>query len=76
MRNIDSSETICHMIDLFLDNQLPQDEKSNLLEIMNQNPQIQKIMDNEIHFRDFIKNNVKRPNVSDTFRQSLCDKFK
>lgn len=76
MRNIDSSETICHMIDLFLDNQLPQDEKSNLLEIMNQNPQIQKIMDNEIHFRDFIKNNVKRPIVSDTFRQSLCDKFK
>jgi hypothetical protein len=76
MRNFDSSETICHMIDLFLDNQLPQDEKANLLEIMNSNPQIQKIMDEEVNFRDFIKNNVKRPNVSESLRQSLCDKFK
>ncbi|MCZ2102247.1 MAG: hypothetical protein LC107_12010, partial [Chitinophagales bacterium] len=64
------------MIDLFLDNQLPHDEKSNLLELMNQNPEVQEILDNEIHFRDFIKNNVKRPNVSESFRQKLCDKFK
>ena len=76
MKNFDSSETLCHMIDLFLDNQLPQDEKSNLLEIMNQNPQVQQIMNNEIHFRDFIKNNVKRPDVSESLRKSLCDKFR
>ncbi len=76
MKSLDSSETLCHMIDLFLDDQLPQDEKSNLIEIMNQNPQVQQILDNEIHFRDFIKKNVRRPDVSESFRKNLCNKFK
>lgn len=75
MRNFDSVRSIRQQINLFLDNELPKDEEQNLIQFMESDPKSNKIFNREKDFRDFVKNNVKRPTVTPDFIQNLKDRI-
>ncbi|KXK40530.1 MAG: hypothetical protein J5I52_08565 [Saprospiraceae bacterium] len=75
MRNIDSTRFLEQM-DMYLDNQLSQHEQQDFLKEMESNPKSQKMMENEIQFRNFIKQNVKRPEVPSSIINGIISKFK
>lgn len=75
MAGFDTSKTLKHQINLFLDNELPQDEQQSLISKMENDPKCQNIYNREKDFRDFVKNNVKRPSVTPDFIQSLKNRI-
>jgi hypothetical protein len=71
MKTFDSVKSLRHQINLFLDNELPTEQKDDLIKVIESSPKSQKIMENEKIFRDFVKTNFKRPEVSQDFVQSI-----
>jgi|JI7StandDraft_1071085.scaffolds.fasta_scaffold10676_2 hypothetical protein len=71
MKTFDSVKSLRHQINLFLDNELPTEQKEDLIKVIESSPKSQKIMENEKIFRDFVKTNFKRPEVSQDFVQSI-----
>jgi hypothetical protein len=71
MKTFDSVKSLRHQINLFLDNELPIEQKDDLIKVIESSPKSQKIMENEKIFRDFVKSNFKRPEVSQDFVQSI-----
>ena len=51
-------------VNLYFDNRLTEESKENLLNAVNEDPQCSQMFEKEKNFRDFIKNNVKRPGAS------------
>lgn len=71
MKTFDSVKSLRNQINLFLDNELPTDQKEDLIKVIESSPKSQKIMENEKIFRDFVKSNFKRPEISQDFVQSI-----
>lgn len=61
---------------MYFDNALGDVEKKELLNKIDTDPSCQKLFSKEKNFRDFIKNNVKRPAASKDLIQSIRDKIR
>ncbi len=55
---------IAQKVGLFLDRQLNDDEQSNFMEEINQNPHYQQLLDQEQGFRSIVRNSIERKSVS------------
>ncbi len=62
-------------VNLYLDNRLSQESTEQLMDIVNRDDECQNVFKKEKTFRDFVKNNVKRPSASneliDTIKSQL-----
>lgn len=61
-------------VNLYLDNRLNTDSQESLLNAVNEDKECSKVFNTEKTFRDFVKNNVKRPCASTDLIQSIKDK--
>ncbi|MEL6390493.1 MAG: hypothetical protein AAFQ02_10040 [Bacteroidota bacterium] len=61
-------------VHLYLDNRLNADSEENLLKACDQDNECNKLFQQEKTFRDFVKNNVKRPCVSTDVLKHIKDK--
>lgn len=59
-------------VNLYLDDRLNEESKQHLLNVVNQDDECQGVFNREKTFRDFVKNNVKRPCAT----QQLIDNIK
>lgn len=62
-------------VNLYLDNRLDEDSTQHLMQIVQQDDECQNVFNREKNFRDFIKNNVKRPTVTPDFINSIKNKL-
>jgi hypothetical protein len=62
-------------IDLFLDHAMLNEESTHFMKEVEENPEYPKMIDQEVHFRNFIKNNVKRPGVSTDLIRSIINRI-
>lgn len=76
MQNFDSVKSIRQQINLFLDNELPNEDQQNLIQYMENDPRSNKIFNKEKDFREFVKTNVRRSAVSPDFIQNLKERIK
>lgn len=76
MRSLDTSKSLKKQINLFLDNELPSEDHQQLMTRMESDPRCTKIYNTEKNFRDFVKNNVKRPSVTQDFIQNLKERIR
>lgn len=51
-------------VNLYLDNRLSKESTEHLMDIVNKDDECQSVFNKEKTFRDFVKNNVKRPCAS------------
>jgi len=63
-------------VTLYFDNALEEREKNELLQQVNQDPKCSKIFNKEKNFRAFIKDKVKRPDVSSDLIQNIMNKIR
>jgi hypothetical protein len=76
MRTFDSEKSLRKQINLFLDNELNSEDHQVLMHKMESDPRCNKIFSKEKNFRDFVRNNVTRPTVSQDFIQNLKERIK
>lgn len=76
MSSFATVKSLRHQINLFLDNELPKDDQANLIQHMKADARCNKIFNKEKDFREFVKNNVRRPSVTPDFVQNLKDRIK
>ena len=76
MRSFDSVKSLRQQINLLLDNELPKEDHQNLINRKESDPRCNKIFNKEKDFRDFVKNNVRRPAVSPDFIQNIKDRIR
>ena len=76
MRNNDSGSSLRKQINLYFDNALSSEDQQNLLRQVDEDPRCCKMFNKEKTFRDYIKNNVKRPTVSPDLIQSIRDRIR
>lgn len=62
---------ILQLVDMYIDEALDNDEKQDLIQNIQSNPLYSELYRQEKEFRSFIKDNVKRPEVSQEFRDSI-----
>ncbi len=62
-------------INLFFDNELDNENKEQLLNKVDNDPKCQSMFKKERNFRDYIKNNIKRPSVSTDLIQTIKTKL-
>ncbi len=62
-------------IALYFDNELCQNDKNNLLEQVETDPKCCSMFEKEKNFREYIKNNIKRPSVSSDLITSIKNKL-
>lgn len=75
MRDFNTGMSLKKQINLCLDNELPSEDHQDLMHRVASDPRTNKIFNREKDFRDFVKNNVKRPSVSPGFIQNLKDRI-
>jgi hypothetical protein len=76
MGNPHNIQEIQNRVSLFFDNALADNEKRELLDQVTQDPRCSKIFNKEKNFREFIKNNVTRPSVSNDMIQNIKNKIR
>ena len=75
MKSFNSEKSIRKQINLFLDNELTSEDHQSLMHKMESDPRCNVIFNKEKNFRDFVRNNVKRPSVSPDFIQNLRNRI-
>jgi hypothetical protein len=75
-RSTNELQNFRKQVDLYLDRALNAEDERQLLDRVNHDPNYGRVLSSEKNFRDFIKNNVKRPQVSHDFIQSIKDKVR
>lgn len=75
MQDLNTGMSLKKQINLFLDNELPTEDHQALMHRVESDPRTNKIFNREKDFRDFVKNNVKRPSVSPVFIQNLKERI-
>lgn len=70
------TENIRKEIDLYLDNRLNQQDHEQMAQKLTQDPNLRQEFDKEQHFRNFIKQKVKRPTMPPDFLQKIKNKLK
>ncbi len=76
MSTKDNFKQIRQRINMYFDNELSQEDKSQLLHQVDEDPRCQKIFHKEKNFRDFIKSNVKQSTVSPDLIQNIRDRIR
>lgn len=76
MKNPNNSQDLRHQVNLYFDNALNEKEQVDLLQKVDADPKCHQIFNKEKNFRNYIKNNVKRPTVSSDLIQSIRDKIR
>jgi len=76
MEGRNSLSDVRQRISLYFDNELDQKGQDDLLQEVNNNPTSSRIFQKEKNFRNFIKDNVKRPAVSPDFVQNIRNKVR
>jgi len=76
MGNPHNIQEIQNRVSLFFDNALADNEKRELLDQVNDDPRCSKIFNKEKNFREFIRNNVTRPTVSNDMIQNIKNKIR
>lgn len=61
-------------VNLYLDNRLNDDSSESLLNAVNEDKECQNVFNKEKNFRDFVRNNVKRPCASTDLINSIKNK--
>lgn len=75
MKNLDNMHDFSRQVNLYLDNELSQDDQHLFLNQLKNNNQIQ-VLDNERSFRDFVKSNVYKSHVSPALIQNIKNKIR
>ena len=73
MPNFENMNEIRASINLYFDNALTTDAQQNLLNKVDSDSTCHKIFNQEKNIREFIKNNVTRPDVSPDFIQNIMN---
>ena len=76
MANFENMNEIRASINLYFDNALTTDAQQNLLNKVDSDSTCHKIFNQEKNIREFIKNNVTRPEVSPDFIQNIMNNIK
>jgi len=76
MPNFENMNEIRASINLYFDNALTTDAQQNLLNKVDSDSTCHKIFNQEKNIREFIKNNVTRPEVSPDFIQNIMNNIK
>ena len=76
MPNFENMNEIRASINLYFDNALTTDAQQNLLNKVDSDSTCHKIFNQEKNIREFIKNNVTRPDVSTDFIQNIMNNIK
>lgn len=76
MKKTNNSHDLRHQVNLYFDNALNDNEKSELLQKVDLDPKCNKIFNKEKNFRNFIKDNVKRPSVSSDLIDSIRNQIR
>lgn len=76
MGNLHNLDEIHNRVTLYFDNALGDNERDELLEQVNQDPRCSKIFNKEKNFREFLRKNAYRPEVSSDFIQSIKNKIR
>ncbi len=76
MDHRENFQQIKQRIGLYFDNELNPQDQDDLLSLVQNDARCSKMFNKEKNFRDFIKNNVKRPSVSPDMIQSIRDRIK
>ena len=76
MTNFENMNEIRASINLYFDNALTTDAQQNLLNKVDSDSTCHKIFNQEKNIREFIKNNVTRPDVSPDFIQNIMNNIK
>lgn len=76
MPNFENINEIRASINLYFDNALTTDAQQNLLNKVDSDSTCHKIFNQEKNIREFIKNNVTRPEVSPDFIQNIMNNIK
>lgn len=63
-------------VTLYFDNALGERERSELLKQVDQDPKCSKLFNKEKTFREFLKDNVRRPEVSSDLIQNIKNKIR
>ena len=76
MKNLDNMQDFPKQVNMYLDNELSQDDQNSFLNTVKDNSQYNNMLDNERSFRHFVKNNVHRSHVSPGLIQNIKDKIR
>ncbi len=76
MKNLDNMHDFPKQVNMYLDNELSQDDQQNFLNTVKDNTQFNSMLDNERSFRQFVKTNVHRSHVSPGLIQNIKDKIR
>ena len=77
MGNLHSNmDEIQKRVTLYFDNALGETERSELLKQVDLDPKCSKLFNKEKTFREFLKDNVRRPDVSSDLIQNIKNKIR
>lgn len=76
MRERENYKSFRQKIDMYLDNALSTTDEKDFVDRVNEDPACSRLLASERSFRDMIKNNIRRPNVSPNLIQSIKDKIR
>ena len=74
MENKNLLNFFSQQVNLYLDNRLNDDSSESLLNAVNEDSQCNKVFNTEKNFRDFVRNNVKRPCASSDLIDTIKNK--
>ena len=75
MRNFETNKDLRKQINLYFDNALANEEATSLIEHIKSNPRAEDMFNKEKTFRDYIKTNFKRSNVSSNLIEAIKNKI-
>ncbi len=76
MKNLDNMQDFPKQVNMYLDNELSQDDQTSFLNTVKDNTQYNNMLDNERSFRHFVKNNVHKSHVSPGLIKNIKDKIR
>ncbi|MFZ1455165.1 MAG: hypothetical protein WAT46_03925 [Saprospiraceae bacterium] len=76
MRSFDSVKSLRQQINLFLDNELSAEDQKNFITQVESDPKSSRILNSEKDFREFVRNNVRRPSVTPDFIRELKNRIR
>ena len=76
MKNLDNMNDFPKQVNMYLDNELSQDDQTSFLNTVKDNSQFNNMLDNERSFRQFVKTNVLKSHVSPSLIQNIKDKIR
>lgn len=76
MRERENYQSFRQKLDMYLDNALSHEDEKDFVARITEDPAYNRLYASEKNFREMIKNNIKRPNVSPNLIQSIKDRIR